>query len=227
MSFTGIPKSGLAFLRDLRANNHKEWFEAHRAVWDDELLPAMIAACAELHARLSKLMPALVLLPRVGGSVFRLNRDIRFSKDKSPYKTNAAALMWEGAEKFSSPGVYLHISPDQVIFGGGLYAFEEAQLDRYRKLVTNERSGEELAAALAKAKKAGLAPEGEKLVKPPRGISPEHPRAELSKHKGLAVGGAQTPGAWVHTPEFLDRAEAAAKAYAPLHAWLRDELCKA
>ena len=226
MSFAGIPKSGLAFLRDLQANNRKEWFEEHRAVWDDELLPAMVEACAGLHGRLSKLMPGLVFLPRVGGSVFRLNRDIRFSKDKSPYKTHAGALMWEGAEKFSAPGVYLHVAPDEVIFGGGLYLFEEAQLERYRKLVVNERTGEALSAALAKAKKAGFAPEGEKLVNPPRGISPEHPRAELSKHKGLALSKSQKPGAWVHTSEFLDRAEAAARAYLPLHAWLREELCK-
>ena len=225
MSFSGIPKAGLGFLRELAANNDKEWFDQHRAVWDDELLPALFSACSELHERLLKLMPKLQFVPRVGGSVYRLNRDIRFSKDKSPYKSHAAALLWEGVDKHGSPGVYLHVAPDEVIFGGGLYVFEEAQLDRYRKLVHNDHSGDELAAALTKAKKGGLKPDGEKLVRPPRGFTPEHPRAELSKHKGLVVGQTIKPGPWVHTAEFLDRAEAAAKAYAPLHAWLRDQLC--
>jgi uncharacterized protein (TIGR02453 family) len=224
MAFSGIPKSGLAFLRELAVHNDRDWFEAHRAVWDGELLPALLGACGELQARLSDVLPRLTLVPRVGGSIYRLNRDIRFSKDKSPYKTHAAAFLWEGADKHSSPGLYLHVSPDEVLFGGGLYAFEEAQLDRYRKRVLLEEPGEALEAALARAKKGGLKPDGEKLARPPRGVPPEHPRAELARHKGLIVGLSAKPGAWVHGGEFLDRAEAAGRAYAPLHAWLRDEL---
>ena len=112
-----------------------------------------------------------------------------------------------------------------MIFGGGLYVFEEGQLDRYRKLIAEEASGNRLEKALAKARKAGMKPDGEKLQRPPRGFSPEHPRAELAKHKGLVVGKRLKPGGWLHSSEALERSEAAARAYAPLHAWLRDELC--
>ena len=225
MQFSGFPESGLRFLRELGQHNQREWFEAHRLIWDDEIIPAMLAWCGELAERLRDLMPRLVFVPRVGGSLYRLNRDIRFSRDKSPYKTHVAALLWEGGEKHDAPGVYLHIAPKEVIFGGGLYVFEEGRLDRFRKLLHDDGAAERLAKALSRAKKSGLKPDGEKLQRPPRGFDPEGPYADLAKYKGLVVGKTQKPGAWLHTREALDRSEAMARAYAPLHAWLRDELC--
>jgi len=224
--FQGFPEGGLAFLRSLREHNERDWFEAHRSAWDGEIIPAMLEWCSALAERLRDEMPRLTFVPRVGGSLYRLNRDIRFSRDKRPYKTHVAALLWEGAEKHDAPGVYLHVSPEEVIFGGGIYAFEEARLDRYRKLLRAEASVERLEAALAAAKKAGLKQEvAEKLQRPPRGFDPEGPVAELSKYKGLSVGKRWKPAAWLHTSEALDRAETVARAYAPLHAWMRDELC--
>jgi len=226
MDFEGFPRDGLAFLRELDDHNERDWFEAHRAAWDEGIVPAMLAWCGALADRLRDVMPKLVFVPRVGGSLYRLNRDIRFSRDKSPYKTHVAALLWEGsAEKHDAPGVYLHVSPDEVIFGGGLYVFEEGRLDRFRKLLHNEASAKRLKAALATAKKGGLKPDGEKLVKPPRGFDPEGPFADLAKYKGLVVGKTVKPAGWLHSKEALDRSEAAARAYAPLHAWMRDELC--
>jgi uncharacterized protein (TIGR02453 family) len=213
MVFDGFPEAGLAFLRELAQHNDRDWFEQHRAAWDEQIVPAMMAWCGELAERLRDVMPRLVFQPRVGGSVYRLNRDTRFSRDKSPYKTHVAALIWEGVEKHDAPGVYLHVSPDEIIFGGGIYMFEDARLER-------------LKAALASARKSGLKVDaGEKLVRPPYGFDPEGPLAELSKYKGLALGKTYKPAGWVHTREALERSETVARAYAPLHAWLRDELC--
>jgi uncharacterized protein (TIGR02453 family) len=227
MAFEGFPQGGLAFLRDLAEHNDRDWFEAHRSAWDLQIVPAMLEWCGALAGRLRDVMPGLVFVPRVGGSLYRLNRDIRFSRDKRPYKTHVAALLWEGAEKHDSPGVYLHVAPGEVIFGGGIYAFEEARLDRWRKLLHNAASAERLQAALAAAKGGGLKLEiSEKLQRPAQGFDPEGPRAELSKYKGLAVGKRSRSGEWLHTGQALDRAEAVARAYAPLHAWMRDELCR-
>ena len=90
----------------------------------------------------------------------------------------------------------------------------------------SERSVERLNKALATARRSGLKVEaGEKLQRPPRGFNPEGPLAELSKYKGLTLGKTYKPAAWVHTKEALDRSESVARAYAALHAWLRDELC--
>jgi len=227
MAFEGFPESGLAFLRDLAEHNDRDWFEAHRDAWDEGIVPAMLAWCGDLQQRLRDVMPELTFVPRVGGSLYRLNRDIRFSKDKRPYKSHVAALMWEGgAEKHDAPGLYLHVAPNEVIFGGGLYVFEEGRLDRYRKLLHNARAAERLEEALATAKKGGLKPDGEKLVRTPRGFDPEGAFAELSKYKGLVVARSMKPAGWLHSNDALDKSEDAARAYAPLHAWMRDELCK-
>lgn len=224
--FQGFPAGGLAFLQDLAAHNDREWFEAHRSAWDAEIVPAMLEWCGALAARLRDAMPGLVFVPRVGGSIYRLNREIRFSRDKRPYKTHVAALLWDGAEKHDAPAVYLHVAPAEVIFGGGIYAFEDARLDRWRKLLHSGPSTERLEAALASVKKSGLKLEiSDKLPRPPRGFDPEGPQAELSTYKGLAVVRRTKPATWLHTAEALDRAEAAARAYAPLHSWMRDELC--
>ena len=227
MPFQGFPEGGIAFLRGLAQHNERDWFEEHRSTWDDQIVPSMLDWCGTLAGRLRDVMPGLVFVPRVGGSLYRLNRDIRFSRDKRPYKTHVAALLWEGGERHDAPGVYLHVDPQDVIFGGGIYVFEEARIDRWRKLLHNTASFERLEAALAAVKKAGLKLEiSDKLQRPARGFEPEGPRAELSKYKGLAVGKRSKPAAWLHTVEALDRAEAVARAYAPLHVWMRDELCR-
>jgi uncharacterized protein (TIGR02453 family) len=226
MSFSGFPESGLTFLRGLSRNNDRDWFESNRAVYDTEMVPAMLSWCSDLAARLADAMPRLVFVPRVGGSLYRLNRDIRFSRDKRPYKTHVAALLWEGGEKHDAPAVYLHVSADEVIFGGGLYLFEEGRLDRFRKLLRDAAAAERLRAAVAGAEEQGLKAAGEKLLRVPRGFDPEGPQAELAKHKGLIVSKTVKPGPWLFSKEALDQSEAAARAYAPLHRWLRDELCK-
>lgn len=223
--FSGIPKRTLVFLSELSRNNEKAWFDAHRDDYEQSFIEPAKELVEALAKPLKKLDPKLHAEPRVNGSILRINRDIRFSKDKSPYKTHVAALLWEGEDKHESPAVYLHVSPSEVIIGGGLYAFDEARLDRYRKLVVQEKAGEALAHAVKKLEKAGLSLEGEKSVRPPRGVTPEHPRAELSKHKGLAAARTMKPGGYLYTGELADRAEEIAKAYLPLHAWLRDELC--
>jgi uncharacterized protein (TIGR02453 family) len=226
MAFGGFPESGLVFLRELAKHNGRDWFEAHRKVFDDELVPAMLAWCGELTERLRDVMPALTFVPRLGGSIYRLNREVRFSRDKSPYKTHLTALLWEGGEKHDAPSVYLRVSPEGVVFGGGLYVFEEGRLDRFRKLLQNPAAAARLTEALAAAGRDGLEPGGEKLGKPPRGFDPEGPSAELAKHKGLVVAKTVSCGPWLSGRESLDRSESSARAYAPLHAWLRDELCR-
>ena len=227
MGFDGFPEAGLAFLRELAAHNDRDWFETHRTAWDDGIVPAMLAWCGELADRLRDVMPRAVFVPRVGGSVYRLNRDTRFSRDKSPYKTHVAALVWEGnGDKHDAPAVYLHVSPEEIIFAGGIWMFEEERLDRWRKLLHSEPAADRLESALAQAKKGGLKVETpEKLVRTPRGFNPEGARAELSKYKGLIVAKHLKPAAWLHAKEALTRSEAVFRAYAPLHAWMRDELC--
>jgi len=218
--FAGFPRAGLEFLTSLAEHNDKEWFEAHRAAWDEQVIPALSALGAGLKQRLENMLPQLQFVPRAGQSLFRPNRDVRFSRDKRPYETHAAALLWEGADKQLAPSIYLQISPHEVLIRGGLALFEEAQLDRFRKRVLAEETGDALSSILSAAKKEGLKLEGEKTNKPPRGFAADHPRAELSKHKGLTLASTKKGDDWLTTPDLLDAAEETARAYAPLHAWL-------
>src|SRR5438128_296614 len=133
MAFSGFPKEGLAFLRELHAHNDRDWFEAHRAAWDEAIVPAMLSLCSELQSRVADVLPRLQFVPRIGGSLYRLNRDTRFSRDKSPYQTNCAALLWEGGGQHQSP----RREPRRGAGGGGLRGrdrvFEESRPDRYRQ----------------------------------------------------------------------------------------------
>ena len=225
MAFSGFPAGGLAFLRALDQHNERGWFEAHRRSWDEEVVPALLEWCGELTERMRDAMPRLSFVPRPGGSVLHLNRDVRFSRDKRPYEPRASALLWEGEEKHDAPCLLLQIAPGEVTFTGGLPVFEEARIDRYRKLLLDGAAVARLEGALAQAGKEGLRVQAPKLPRPPRGFDPAGPLAELSKLMGLSLVKKAKPGAWLHTREALDRSEAAARAYAPLHAWLRDELC--
>lgn len=228
MNFEGFPEAGLQFLAQLARHNDQAWFEEHRQVWDGQIAPAMLAWCATLVERLRDAIPGLQFVPRVGGSLYRMNRDLRFTKDKRPYETQTAALLWDPVgEKHDSPAFYFSVAPGEVVFSGGMGTFEEARLDRYRKRLQNEAAAARLDEALAAARAFGLKADAqEKLGKPPRGFSLEHPRAELSKFRGLTVAQKLEPGPWLHSPQALEKSEAAARAYAPLHAWLRDELCR-
>ena len=172
MSFAGFPETGLGFFAQLDEHNSQAWFEAHRKAWDDEIVPAMLAWCEELAQRLQDELPGLQFVPRIGGSLYRLNRDLRFSKDKRPYKTSTAALLWDPVgEKHDSPGFYFSVSPAEVVFGGGMWTFEEARLDRFRKRLHDPRVAARLEEALATAKKAGMKIEAQgKLSRPPRGF---------------------------------------------------------
>jgi uncharacterized protein (TIGR02453 family) len=224
--FSGFPAEGLEFLRQLEEHNDRVWFEAHRQVWDDEIVPALLAWCGELAARLRDAMPALVCVPRVGGSVLHLNREVRFSRDKRPYETTARAVLWEGEDRHDAPSMSLAVSPGAVVFEGGMALFEEGRLDRYRRLLLERDSLERLEAALSDARKLGLRLAGERLPKTPRGFDPEGPLAQLSRQLGLSLVRTAKSGTWVQSREALERSEEMARAYAPLHTWLRDELCR-
>ena len=119
MSFAGFPAAGLTFLRELSAHNDREWFEKHRAPWDEQIVPAMLEWLSELQTRLRDVLPNLVLAPRQGGSLYRLARDTRFSKDKHPYHAYAAGLLWDGGERHDSPGVYLRDVGIKQLLGCG------------------------------------------------------------------------------------------------------------
>lgn len=183
-----FPKAALDFLGGIERNNNKAWYEEHKSDYHENVLEPLKMLVTALGAALSRKLPGLKYDPRVNGSIFRINRDTRFSKDKRPYKTHAAAFLWVGpADKLACPGVYFHLEAETLILGSGVYMFAPTSLVHYRKFVS-EMGGDELASAIHKAEKSGFGVGGESLKKVPRGFPPDHKHAELLKMKGLYVG---------------------------------------
>ncbi|HET7783978.1 MAG TPA: DUF2461 domain-containing protein [Arthrobacter sp.] len=183
-TFQGIPAGAFGFYEELQDNNNREWWQEHKDSYLSLVREPLSLLLAELE-------------PRFGpAKLFRPNRDIRFSEDKSPYKTaqGAVASVQEGV------GYYLQISADGLLVGGGYHSHTPAQLARYRNSVDASGTGESLRRILEAVAAAGFAVEGEKLKTVPRGYAREHPRAELLKHKSLSASVNLGRPDWLATP---------------------------
>lgn len=166
------------FLRELRANNNREWFNANKARYETKVREPILQFISDAGPRLQKISSAVVADPRPnGGSLFRIYRDTRFSNDKSPYKTHLGAHFFhESAKKAPSvPGFYLHIAPGESFIAGGIWHPEPAALARIRDAIA---SGSDAWKALRKSK---LPIEGGSLKRVPKGYASDHPELEHLK----------------------------------------------
>ena len=222
MAFSGFGKDTIDFLTGLRANNEKAWFDAHRKSYDDAYLRPAEALLIALGPRMKKIDPDVEVEPRVNGSIMRINRDIRFSKDKTPYKDHLDLWLWTGERKgWDSSGFFFRLTPDRLILGAGMHAFEPATLARYRKAVLDRKKGEALARLVTSLKKAGYEIGTEKYKKVPAGVPADHPRALLLRHGGLhATWEGKHPGA-LKSAAFVDFVADHFRKIAPIHRWLR------
>lgn len=220
--FTGFPPAAPRFFRALARNNDRAWFEAHRADWEGAVLTPARALVVALGAKLARDVPGLNADPRTDRSIFRLHRDIRFSPDKSPFKTHLGVLWWEGlGHKLESAGFYFQLDAKQIYLGGGFYQFSKAALAAYRERVLDPKAGPALQRAVREVEKRGYTVGGEQTKRVPRGCDPEHPRADLLRRKGLHAGiSLGLPGA-LHGPELVDLVHGHFKAMLPLHRRLR------
>lgn len=186
--FAGFADTQARFFRALAKNQNREWFLAHRDEYERGWKQPMEALLDEVRDGLARVYPGRDLGE---ATVFRIFRDVRFSRDKSPYKTQIAGYV-PFARAAKAPGgpvaVYLHIGLEHYV-GAGHYMMDGAQLERYRAAVLDERSGAELARIAGRLERAGFAIHArESLSKPPRGVAADHPRADLVKQKGLVAG---------------------------------------
>jgi uncharacterized protein (TIGR02453 family) len=167
-----------AFLCELRSHNDREWFNANKARYERSVKEPVLAFVTDAGPELRKLSKNLVADPRpVGGSMFRIYRDVRFSKDKSPYKTHVGVHFPLGMG-MSGPGYYLHLEPGSCAVAAGMWMPEPAKLQEIRSAI---------AARPADWRKASgdLSPDENALKRPPRGFDPEHPMIEDLKRKSF------------------------------------------
>ncbi len=185
--FQGFEPEARQFLRDLRANNNREWFQARKAEYERHLRGPLLELVEDLGASLADYAPGYLRDPRK--SVYRIYRDTRFSKSKLPYKTHAAAVFPPiGLERHSGAGFYFHFSPEELLVGGGVYAPGTPELLRIREQIAADP--EEFRAILADKAFGQAFPglEGEKLKRTPRGFPRDHPAADLLVYKQFLSG---------------------------------------
>jgi len=224
--FNGFSKKSVKFFRDLKKNNRKEWFDANREVYQEQVIEPARLFISEMGRKLKRIAPGINADPRVNKSLFRINRDIRFSKDKSPYKTNFGIWFWEGAGKrMERSGFYFHLEPPELMLGTGIYRFPRDLLPRFREAVVDPKLGPKLRQAVAKVQKAGeYNLGGQHYKRVPRGYEPEHRNAEYLKFNGLWAGVTTKIPEQFYSSELTDFCYQEYKAMAPLHRWLNSML---
>jgi uncharacterized protein (TIGR02453 family) len=205
MAFRGFPPEAISFYEGLEADNSKSYWTANKAVYEQAVKAPFEAFCDEIDEAFRPLR------------LFRPYRDVRFSADKTPYKTAAAAA----SESEGGSVYYVQLSSSGLFAGTGQYHMAADQLERFRAAVDDERTGGEIAeivATLAKARYDIAA--HDQLKTAPRGYSKDHPRIDLLRRKGLIADQSWPVGPWLHTAKAKARVEQSWRGAAALNAWL-------
>jgi uncharacterized protein (TIGR02453 family) len=202
---TYITPELFAFFRELQKNNNRDWFQANKKRYEAHVREPLLQFITDFGIRLAEISPHYVAdARRSGGSLFRIYRYIRFSKDKTPYKT-AAGIQFrhESGKDVHAPGFYLHLEPDNVFAGAGIWQPDTQTLTKIRDaLVENQSRWQQIISE--QAFKSTYRLEGDSLKRPPKGYDPDHPFIEDLKRKDFVAGKPLTE-AEVYAPDFIDR----------------------
>ena len=214
----------LRFLRALKRNNRREWFNAHRDDYETCVRQPMTAIVERLADDFRTFAPELVASPKV--SMYRIYRDTRFSENKTPYKTHIAAVFpTRGLLKHEGAGAYFHISPDEVWVGGGMYSPEPAQLYAVREhIASNLKQLRAIVESPGFRRHFGKLG-GSQLQRVPRGFPRDHPAAEYLKYRHF-LAGAEFPGTFATSPKFYSTLLAVFRQVIPLARFLNAPLLK-
>lgn len=187
--FTGFPEAALDFYDDLEGDNTKAFWDTNKPVYDTAVAAPMKSLTAALEEEFG------------AAKVFRPYRDVRFSKDKTPYKTHQGAFVPRGP----STGWYVQLGAAGVLVGVGFYEASATRLASIREAIDDKRRGSELEQILADLQGSGWKLGGDTLKTAPRGYDIDHPRIELLRHKSMTLGKDYGFEAFIHTPELADR----------------------
>lgn len=216
-SFPGFPEDLFGFLNDLSRNNNREWFTANKVRYQESVLEPVRDFILAMGARLYKISESFVADPRTnGGSMFRIYRDTRFSKDKRPYKENVGCQFRHVAGKTAhAPGFYVHLQPGNVFVGGGIWAPPNPVLEKIRTAIDERPGNWEKVLVRVQEGKGIYSMEGEQLKRPPAGYDVDHRFIEDIKRRSFFVMRDVEPSL-VLKPEFIDLTEEAFIKAAPL-----------
>ena len=202
--FQGIPLAAVDFFAELETNNNRDWWAAHRGVHDEVVKAPIEALAEELEEEFGPI------------KVYRPNRDVRFSANKAPYKEHQGFL----ADIGSATGWYAQLSSRGLMTAGGWYAGAPDQVERFRHAVDDDRAGDALQHLVDHLEAEDFVIDGEQLKTRPRGVSPDHPRLELLRHKSLTAAREYGVPEWLDSVEVLERVRADWRTLGPLLTWL-------
>ncbi|MGW5072982.1 DUF2461 domain-containing protein [Rhodococcus sp. NPDC004095] len=207
-AFAGFPVAALDFYEDLESDNSKSFWTAHKPVYDASVRAPMLALLEALE-------------PEFGsGKIFRPYRDVRFAKDKSPYKTHQGGYV----EACPGAGFYVQIDARGLFVAGGHWAHTPERVARYRSAVDADLRGGQLEKITGDLEAAGFEIGGETLKTAPRGYTADHPRIELLRHKSLTAGRLFTSPGWIDSKRTLKEVRSSWDAMRPLVDWFADVL---
>jgi uncharacterized protein (TIGR02453 family) len=192
--FAGFRPAALRFLRELRSRNTRTWFESNRAIYEREVKAPFLALIEDLDVALARTAPEIVGDPR--RSMFRIHRDVRFSRDKSPYKTHAACWFYHmdagrgvGSEAEGGAGFYFQLAPGDCVLGAGVWMPPRGSLAKLRQALVDDQEGfETIVLGRRLGRRFGTLDQEAMLSRLPRGYSPDHPAARWLRYQSFTLG---------------------------------------
>lgn len=204
--FAGFPEAALDFYDDLETDNTKSFWAEHKHVYESAVREPMAALATALEDEFGIV------------KIFRPYRDVRFAKDKTPYKTHQGAFAAHGP----ATGWYVEVSAPGVRVGVGFYEASAARLSMIREAIVDDRRGRDLEQIIGRLQKKGWTLGGDKLKTSPRGYDADHPRIELLRHKSMTLGKSYGFAPVIHTPELLTLVREDWREAAPFVQWVSD-----
>lgn len=202
--FTGFPEAALDFYDDLEVDNTKSFWEAHKGTYETAVAAPMKALTTALAEEFGE------------AKVFRPYRDVRFAKDKTPYKTSQGAFVGRGP----ATGWYVQVGAPGVRVGVGFYEASAARLATVRQAIDDQAHGTQLEQIIADLVGSGWELGGDRLKTSPRGYEIDHPRIELLRHRSMTLGKDYGFEPFIHTPELLERVRADWRTATPFVDWV-------
>ena len=206
VEFSGFSDRGLDLYAGLEADNSKTYWAEHKTVWESEVRDPMLALTSALADEFGE------------AKLFRPYRDVRFSKDKTPYKTHQGAFVGGGTV---GVGWYVQVDKDGLLAGGGWRAHESAEVTRFRAAVDSEGTGPVLEQIVARLRGDGFQVDGDQTKTRPRGYPAGHPRLDLLRCRSLMVVRRYGAPDWLHSPRALDEVRTTWRELRPLADWMR------
>jgi uncharacterized protein (TIGR02453 family) len=207
MIFNGFSKNGINFLQELEVNNDKVWFESNKHLWEKEIKEKNVGFIEDMGETLQILVPNIKFAPKVSASLFKIYRDVRFSKDKTPMKSKIGLLFWQGSgHRMQSSSFYMHYSKDTYFIAAGIRNFKPELLKTYRQYIKNETKREELHTIIEDLKLRGYLIGTQKFVRIPKIFEGNEKHIYLSLYSAMFAYKEYKIDAIFYKATLLDRA---------------------